>query len=483
MTEQQKEELEVQDDQNFADMVESYCVGINEDIRIGDKIQGKIISVGSDSVFIDTGTKIDGLVDRGELEDAEGQFPYKEGDAVELYVTSFEESEIRLSKALSGVSGEEVLRQAFENNIPVEGKVKGPCKGGFHIVVFNKRAFCPVSQMDLTRIESPEQYNGEVLNFLVTRFEQKGKNIVVSRRKLLEKELEQDKLAFLEKLEVGTVMDGRITSVVPYGVFVEVFPTVEGLVHVSELSWARVDKPEELFKIGETVRVKLISVETQADGHLKMSFSIKQSLPSPWESIDQEIHTGDKIRGKVTRCAAFGAFVEIKPGVEGLVHISEMSYTRRVLKPEEVVKKGDTVDVVVKELDMSQKRISLSLRDAEGDPWAVVSEKYREGQTVDGVLEKKEKFGYFVGLEPGITGLLPISKITRMAKSAPAGKLREGDTFPVIIDQIQPEKRRITLSPADSETEEHWERFASGPEKSIGTLGEKLKQALDIYKK
>lgn len=482
MTEQFDNEHSIQEEENFADLIDSYCAGMNDNIRTGDKIQGKIVSIGTDSVFIDTGTKIDGVVDKKELTDEDGQFSYHEGDVVELYVTSLEESEIRLSKALTGVSGVEVLKEAFGSQIPVEGKVKGPCKGGFQVVVLNNRAFCPSSQMDISFAQDPEHYSGETYRFLITRFEQGGKNIVVSRRQLLEKELEKEKQSFVEQLETGSVVEGRVRTVMPYGAFVEVFPGVDGLVHISQLSWARVEKPENVVNVGDRVRVKVLSVEKGKPNQLKLSLSIKQAGPDPWDSIGEELRAGDKIEGRVTRCAKFGAFVEIKPGIEGLLHISELSYARRILKPEDVVLPGDNIIVLVKELDPDNRKISLSLKDVDGDPWARISNTYRPGQTIEGVLEKKEKFGYFVSLEPGITGLIPASKISRMADPGLLEKRRAGDKIRVVVDQIHTDEHKISLSPADEVTENEWKKFStekSDDSEGLGALGAKLKQALE----
>jgi small subunit ribosomal protein S1 len=215
---------------------------------------------------------------------------------------------------------------------------------------------------------------------------------------------------------------------------------------------------------------------------LKISLSLKQLTQDPWDSADQHFHEGDKIVGKVTRCANFGAFVEVAPGIEGLVHISEMSYTRRVLKPEDVVSAGQSVSVLIKEIDMEKRRMSLSIRDAEGDPWVEVAGKYRIGQSLAGVLEKKEKFGYFVSLEPGITGLLPKSKFSRSGIASEIEKLKEGDPIPVIIEAINAVERKITLTPGNTEDEQNWQKFAGETDSSMGALGEKLQQAMSQKK-
>ncbi len=467
------------EEESFADLLESYGAGMNEDIQLGDKIRGEIISIGKDTVFIDTGTKIDGVLDKKELLDDNRELPYKEGDILELYVVSDDGNEIRLSRALSGVGGLHVVGMAFEKALPVEGKVKGQCKGGFHVEIMHKRAFCPIGEMDLKYVENPDDHVGETYLFLISQFEENGRNIVVSRRDLLKKEQEKASKQFLQDIGIGTHLEGRITKLMPYGAFVELFPGIEGMVHLSEISWSRLEKADEVLKTGDSITVKVIGIEQgKQPGQMKIALSIKQVTGDPWNSVQDKFHVGDKIRGKVTRCVKFGAFVEIAPGVEGLVHISEMSYEKRVLKAEDVVAVAETVEVMIKEIDVQKRRISLSMRDAEGDPWIDIREKYTVGQCVDGTIEKKEKFGFFVVLEPGITGLLPKSKIDNSHKPALIEKLRQGDAITVIVEEIHPEERKITLGPGDSTDEDDWERFAKDTEKPIGSLGEKLQQAL-----
>ena len=467
------------EEESFADLLESYSPRMNEDIQVGDKITGEIISIGSDTVFVDTGTKIDGLVEKDELLDDRGELPYKEGDTLDLYVVSYNGSEIRLSRALSGIGGLAVLEDAFEKGIPVEGKVKGQIKGGFHVDIMKKRAFCPISQIDLRFVENPDDYVGETYQFLITQFEEDDKNIVISRRKLLNREQEKARKEFLRNIAAGDQLEGRITKLMPYGAFVELFPGLEGMIHLSELSWSRVEKPDDVLKVGDVIQVKLISIEKgEKPDQFKIALSIKQVTGDPWESVHEKFHEGDKVTGKVTRCTNFGVFVEIAPGIEGLVHISEMSYKKRILKPEDEVKPGETVPIVVKEIDAVKRRISLSIRDAEGDPWMDVQEKYLVGQVVEGSIEKKEKFGYFVVLQPGITGLLPKSEIKKSYQPALIEKLRQGDAITVIINEIKPDERKITLIPGDSRDEDDWRSFRKSTKKSLSSLGEKLEQAL-----
>ena len=418
-------------------------------------------------------------MNKEELLDENLELPYKEGDILELYIVAYDGNEIRLSKAISGIEGLHIIYEAFKKAIPVEGTVKGECKGGFHVEITKRRAFCPVSQMDLRYVESPADHVGETYLFLITQFEEDGKNIVVSRRELLKKEQEKKRKQFFQDLAIGTQLEGRVTKLMPYGAFVEILPGIDGMVHVSEISWSRVGKVEDVLKTGDLVTVKIIGMEEgKRPGEKKLALSLKQMTGDPWDNGEGLFRTGDKIKGKVTRCVKFGAFVEIAPGIEGLVHISEMSYKKRVLKAEDVVMAGDTVEVMVKEIDIEKRRISLSMKDAEGDPWIDIFNKYKVGQSVEGIIEKKERFGYFVSLEPGITGLLPKSKIESLHQPSVIEKLGQGDAIPVVVEKIDPDERKIALSPGDTMGEEDWRKYGKNSEKPIGSLGEKLRQAL-----
>jgi small subunit ribosomal protein S1 len=473
-----------EESEDISALYESYSVGISGELQVGDKVSGEIIAIGKDTVFLDTGTKVDGIVEKKELLDAKDQFPYALGDRLELFVVAADEGEIRLSKALSGIGGRQMLRDAYRNHIPVEGRVTGICKGGFNVEVMKHRAFCPLSQMDVKYVETPEDYVGQNHLFSISQFEEKGRNIVVSRRKLLEQERQQARQDFFDALSTGMVLSGTVSRLMPYGAFVELIPGVEGMVHISELSWSRVENPDEAVNTGDRVRVKVISIDLEGEsGSEKISLSVKQLLDDPWESAGDRFQPGDIVHGRVKRCTHFGAFVEIEPGIEGLVHISEMSYVKRVLKAEDIVSPNDEVTVTVKAFDGKKRRVSLSLRDAEGDPWLAVSERYPVGRSITGVIEKTEKFGYFVTLEPGITGLLPKSKISPAVEQLYKGKLKKGDAIAVTIETIDREKRRIALAPGEGAAAGDWRQYGSGESSSMGQLGEKLKEALAIRKK
>ena len=483
MTDQFDDDNNEDNEKSFAEMLDDYSPGPDAEVGIGDKIRGKIVSIGRDSVFIDTGTKIDGVVDKGELLDKDGQLALQEGDILELYIVALSEEEIKLSKAVSGIGGLHMLSEAYEKAVPVAGKILETCKGGLRVEVLQRTAFCPISQVDINFVEDPADYVGKTFDFLITTFEENGRNIVISRRALLAREQEKARKAFYETLSIGNIMDGTVTRMMPFGAFVKLSEGVEGMVHVSELSWSKTAKPETLVKVADVVQVKVINIEPDNKrGLLKIGLSMKQLHQDPWESAGEKVHEGQKILGIVTRCANFGAFVEVAAGIEGLVHISEMSYKKRVLKPEDEVSVGETVSVLIKEVDLEKRRLSLSIRDAEGDPWVDVSEKYTAGQVLEGILEKKESFGYFITLEPGITGLLPKSNIRRLSEPGVVEKLKEGASIPILIESINPGERKITLAPGNAADEQNWQTFADSSKSSMGSLGEKLQHALSKKK-
>ncbi len=468
-------------EESFADLFESYSAGMNEDIRVGDKIQGKIISISDNAAFVDTGTKADGIVELEELKDKDGELPYAVGDTLELFVVAANESEIRLSKAIAGIGGLTMLKDAYANAIPVEGKVVQTIKGGFQVEVLKRRAFCPISQIDIQYVENAETYVGQVYQFRITKLTEGGRNIVLSRRDLLEAELQKQRKAFMQELAVDQLYTGRVTRLMPYGAFVELTPGVEGMVHISELSWSRIEKPEEIAQPGDKIEVKILRIEP-GDKQMKIALSAKQVTGNPWDRVEHEVTVGEKMTGKVTRCAPFGAFVELVPGIEGLVHISEMSYTRRVLNPEEIVQPGQSISVLVKEVDPVKRRISLSIRDAEGDPWLDVEEKFTVGQPVTGTVEKLEKFGVFISLAPGVVGLLPKSVIKDSPLAQRIESLKPGDGVEVVVANIQAADRRISLGLGESDDESNWRTFSQKSQDSgrsgLGALGDKLAEAL-----
>lgn len=475
---------EEESSREFAALLDSYMTDETmTDIRVGDKITGEVIAIGTDSVYINTGGKEDGVIEKAELLDENGALSCNEGDQLTLFVVAAGDGEIRLSKAIAASGNADMLYEAHQNRVPVEGKVSETCKGGFRVKIMGHNAFCPVSQMDVQYVEDPETFVGATLEFLIERIESGGRNLVVNRRRHLERLQAEAREVFLKTVTTGDVVEGRVTRIMPYGAFIELHAGVEGMAHISELGWSRVSDPAEVVKVDETMPVKILSIEKAGgkSGGPKISLSIKQAGQDPWKTITDKFKSGDKVTGRVTRCAPFGAFVELAPGIEGLVHISEMSFTRRIVKAEDVVTPGETVAVTVVAVDAVNRRLSLSIREAEGDPWLTVSDRLSVGQVVTGTIERKADFGYFITLAPGITGLMPKSNIDTAADPKAIDKLKADDPIPVRIDAINLEDRKITLAPSDSASPGDWKDF-SGQDKTaspgLGVLGQKLKEAM-----
>lgn len=472
-------------EESFAEMFEASEGVRSVELKAGDKIKGAIISIGKDSFFVDTGAKVDGVAEKEEFLDDEGNFPYKEGDELELYVVSATSNEIRLSKALSGQGGLEALSEAFAARVPVEGRVMEACKGGYRVKVMGRMAFCPISQIDIRFVEEAEAYVGITARFVIIKFEENGRNIVLSRRSLLEAEREEKLQELLQEIGVGDVVEGKVARLAGFGAFIEIAPGVEGLAHISELSWSRVEEPAEVVSEGQTVSVKILKIDDAGDGKPpKISLSMKQAQGDPWSNVPEGLKPGEKVTGKVTRLAKFGAFIEIFPGIEGLAHISELSYAKRIMDPAEVVKPGEAVSVMIKDVDVDNKRVSLSVKDAEGDPWLDVDQKFKSGEKITGTVEGRAQFGMFVNLCPGITGLLPKSKIERAANKSDLDKLKTGDSVELVIESVDAAGRKISLSTGQSEggrddENRNWKSYTPKSEpQGMGLLGEKLAKAM-----
>lgn len=475
--------------ENFEEMLEAYT-GADKPLTVGDKVSGTIIGISGDSLFVDIGAKIDGLADRSEFLNEEGELSLAEGDSIELYVTAVKPHEIHLSKHVSGPAGAAILEEAFNTSLPVEGKVLATRKGGFDVEVSKRRVFCPVSQIDTRFVENAEEYVGSTYSFLIIKFEQRGRNIVVSRRALLEKEQQAARDEFLKTVKEGDLLDATITRLANFGAFAELAEGVEGLIHISELSWSRISQADEAVSVGDKLRVKLLKVDTDKKGQLRISLSAKQVEENPWNRVASELKEGEVREGKVVRLTPFGAFVEVLPGIDGLVHLSEMSYTKRVHKAEDVVAVGDTVSVKVKAIDLGARRVSLSIRDAAGDPWADVEANYPAGTELEGTVESSSEFGLFINIAPGVTGLMPKSMMAKAAKEANLDAVKPGDKIEVTVSQLRAAERKITLAPKGASVSEDnsWKAHRktqpakSEPKGNFGSLGSLLQDALNKKK-
>ena len=451
----------------------------------GDKVSGKVAKVGKDTIFVDLGGKSEGIADIQELLDEEGNLTVKQGDWVEMRVASIRDG-IHLTKGMKvqGADALDMLREAKENLIPVEGRVSGVVKGGFEVNLSGIRAFCPLGQIDLAFCEKPEEHVGARYPFRIMEIKEKGKNIVVSRRMLLEEEREKRSKETLERLKPDLECEGKVTKLTDFGAFVDI-GGIEGMVHISEISHGRINHPSETLKPGQQVKVRVMKIDSDKEGRPKISLSVKALEPGAWDK-GLGFKEGEIVRGKVSRLTDFGAFVEVAPGVDGLVHVSEISYDR-VPHPSKFLKEGEWVDVLVMGIDHETRRISLSIKGAtikkkmeteEG------SEKVRleVGQILKGIVEDSKPYGLFVRLPqlgPKVRGLLPQEELRVSEKGDVKKKFPKGQEIQVEIISID-EKGRIRLSQRvmeEREDRKDYERFVEKEEKGgkLGTLGEIFK--------
>lgn len=350
---------------DFAQLFENSMGNVGKKLSVGDKIRGEVLTIGKEELFVSTGTMNDGVVMRNDVLDENGNVKVKVGDFLDLFVTNVKGSQIFLSTKPTAKNISDDIEDAYDMMLPVEGRVTEAVNGGFRVNVMGKLAFCPMSQIDVRRVVDPTVYIGQKLEFLVTQFDKR--NIVVSRRKLLDEQKEANMAAFTEDHKVGDTVKGMITRLEPFGAFVEIAPGLEGLVHISQISWTRLAHPSEAVRVGQEVSAKILKIEEGLNGRLNISLSIKEGQPAPWENLPETLREGAVVDGRVTRLMKFGAFVEVAPGIEGLVPLGEMSLTKRVQKADEVVREGQQVKVRIKEVRKDEQKMSLSIKDADED--------------------------------------------------------------------------------------------------------------------
>ncbi|MEE2830543.1 MAG: S1 RNA-binding domain-containing protein [Myxococcota bacterium] len=414
-------------------------------IGVGDKIKGRVVSVTKDTVFVDVGMKSEAILDKRETLDDDEKETVAVGDEIEAQVVGLTGEGVRLSLgALKAHQLSEMLATAAQNGIPVEGKVTGFNDGGLEVRVGNRRAFCPKSQIDRGWIEEDlSGYVGQTLQFLVSRFDPTGRKLVVSRRTLMERQSKEMAAETRSKLEVGALMSGTVRKLMPFGAFVDL-GGIDGLIHVSELAWRRVDDPAEVLSAGQVVQVKVLKID---DGKDRISLSLRQAGGDPWKDGLAGFDEGKVYEGTVTRLAEFGAFVELAEGLEGLIHVSELDWNRRIKHPKEVLEVGQTVSVMVVEIDGKRRRIGLSVKKAEGgDPFREAVDGVEVGSKIEVVVEKVAEFGVFCTVSEGVTGLIPNSHMNTPRGTNHSRMFKPGTKVDVQVIAVEARSRKITLS-------------------------------------
>ncbi len=405
-------------------------------------IKGRIVQINDDEVSIDIGFKSEGVVPRNEFTNIEDLKP---GDEIEVYLEKVEDSDGKLVLSRRRADfmriWERIVR-AYETQDVLKAKVTRRIKGGLVVDLLGIDAFLPGSQVDVRPVRDFDALIGRDLDVRVVKINHPNENVVVSHKVLLEENLAEQRQEILSKLEKGLVLEGIVKAITDFGVFVDL-GGVDGLVHITDLSWGRVNHPSEVVKLDETIQVVVLDFDEE---RRRISLGLKQLTPHPWEQIDQKLQVGQRLTGKVVSLTDYGAFVELERGIEGLIHISEMSWTQHIKHPSQMVSLGQMVEVQVLNIDKEDKKISLGMKQLDPDPWDALMQKYPVGSSHTGVVRNLANFGVFVELEPGVDGLVHISDLSWTKKLRHPGELvKKGQELQVMILGIDAAQRRISL--------------------------------------
>ena len=418
-------------------------------------VEGTVISIGKREVVVNIGYKSDGIIPVNE-------FRYnpdlKVGDTVEVYVENQEDKRGQLvlshKKARASKSWERV-NAALENKEVIKGYIKCRTKGGMIVDIFGIEAFLPGSQIDVKPIRDYDVFVGKTMEFQVVKINQEYKNVVVSHKALIEAELEAQKQEIISKLQKGQVLEGTVKNITSYGVFIDL-GGVDGLIHITDLSWGRVNDPHEIVELDQKLNVVILDFDEEKK---RIALGLKQLTPHPWDALDENLKVGDKVKGKVVVMADYGAFVEIAPGVEGLIHISEMSWSQHLRSAQDFLKVGDEVEAVILTLDRQERKMSLGIKQLKDDPWKDIEVKYPVGSRHQAKVRNFTNFGVFVELEEGVDGLIHISDLSWTKKiKHPSEFTQIGAEIEVVVLEIDKDNRRLSLGHKQLE-ENPWDVF------------------------
>jgi small subunit ribosomal protein S1 len=438
-------------DEDYEQMLSMY-EGTMSQIVEGEIVKSKVLRVTDNAVILDVGFKSEGSVPLDEFKDPHS---LKEGDEVEVFLEHLEDQEgaVVLSKKKADFMRVwEKIRVAHESDQPVEGTLVKKIKGGVVVNLMGVDAFLPGSQIALRRVPNIDELLGQTYEFKIIKLNKRRRNIVVSRRVILENERAHKREHLMKELAVGQVRKGVVKNITDFGAFIDL-GGVDGLLHITDMSYGRVSHPTEMVAIGREVEVKILDIDWQRE---RISLGMKQLQSYPWQNVAAKYPVGTRVQGKVVSITNYGAFVEIEPGIEGLVHISEMSWTRNVRHPSKIVSIGETIEAVVLKVDEAEEKISLGMKQTEQDPWMVLPLKYPVGTRINGKVRNLTSFGAFVEIEPGIDGLIHISDMSWTKRvQHPSEVVKKGDAVDVVILNIDAENKRISLGLKQAE-EDPW---------------------------
>lgn len=413
-------------------------------ISPGTLLRARVISIKTDGIMADIGYKSEGFIRREEFSDDEIS-QLRPGDTLEVYVEQMRDSEgmMRLSKdRASKIKSWDSLEKAAQENSLIEGKIIEKTKGGMTVDIGEVRAFLPASQIDIKLIKDLDSLIGKVMSFRIIKVNSKRSNVIVSRRVILEEERSQKKGETLGTITEGALIHGVVKNITDYGVFVDL-GGLDGLLHISDISWGRISHPSEFFAVGDDIEVKVLKYDAEKE---KVTLGFKQKNPDPWGNIAEKYPVGTRVTGKVVSITDYGAFIEIERGLEGLVHVSEIDWSPRPKHPSKYLSIGETVEAAVLRVDQADRKLSLSIRQTKQSPWELVKENYQPGHTISGKIRSITDFGAFVGLPEGIDGLIHISDMswTRHVKH-PSELLKKGQKIDAVILTIDAEREKIAL--------------------------------------
>ena len=425
----------------------------------GEVVRGTVIGITERGVVIDFGYKSEGIVPQAEFMD-NGEMTVKPGDEVDVLVKSMETHEgypvLSRADAVRMKAWDE-LEKAYSEGTPIKGRITERIKGGLRVDIDGIAAFLPGSQVDTRPVRNLDSLRNQEIEAKVIKLNRKRSNVVLSRKAVLEEQNEGKKGETLNQIEEDIIVEGQIKNLTDYGAFVDL-GGIDGLLHVTDMSWGRLQNPAELFKVGDSVQVKVLKFDRDRE---RVSLGYKQLLPDPWSSIEERFTIGKRLTGKVASVTDYGAFIELEPGVEGLVHVSEMSWSKRVKHPSKLVNPGDTVDVEVLSVDPKARRISLGMKQIQSNPWQTLKDRYQVGSRVHGRVRNLTDFGAFIEVEDGVDGLVHVSDISWSKRIKHPGEvLKKGQEIDAVITSIDTENRRLSLSIKDLEPNA-WERFVT----------------------
>jgi len=439
-TDENSHSLEKDETQTLATL---YNESVKE-LQPGEILEGKIVCIMKDHAMVDVGLKSEGAIPLAEFKDRKGNVSIEEGDNVEVLFEGVNEKDGNISlsrkKALQILTWEKIA-QLYEKGAPIRGEITARVKGGFTVDI-GIPAFLPGSQVDIKPVRDYDSFVGKSYSFKIINYNPQLHNVILSRRQFLEEERERLKQQTLSKLKEGDVVYGRVKSITDYGVFIDL-GGIDGLLHITDISWGRIGHPSDRFEFGDEVKVKVLKFDREKE---KIALGMKQLTPDPWNNISQKYPIGAHIKGRVTNLADYGAFVEIEEGVEGLIHISEMCWSKRLKHPSEILSVGDIVETVVLDIDKKKRRLSLGIKQINPDPWEIIMERHPVGSIIEGKIKSLTNFGIFVEVVPGLDGLVHISDISWTKRVRhPRELYKKGDKIKVKVLEINKNSGKIAL--------------------------------------